>query len=60
MLPQVSQDDIDVGSVTSTSTAFADGPLGSESREKSVDVLRLKRVTEIAIGEMLCFHKCKT
>lgn len=60
MLPQISQDDIDAGSVKSTSTAFADGPLGSMSHEKSADAQRLKRVTEIAIGETLFFHNCTT
>lgn len=60
MLPQISQDDIDAGSVRSTSTAFSDGPLGSMSHEKSGDAQRLKQVTEIAIGETLCFHNCTT
>lgn len=55
VLPQVSQDDIDVGSVKSTATASARCPLGDVSDKESPEAQRLERVTGITIGEMLFF-----
>lgn len=56
--PQVSQNDIDVGSVSSTVTAFAESPIGDISDQDSTNQA-LDQTFCINVGEEDCTSVCR-